>query len=191
MRLCPSSRVEGNPNALQASVGETPPLGTGHAPWSKGDVRFTRSSWLLDLFLGNLSLAATPAEKLLANHTHLQSTGFLNAINQRPARVTMPGFMDERTARRLVDQLAGDGWLLHGGVRLGQVTYAINIFEVRTSRQDRVLGGSELVVRLFNHSIDASLYTDAVLTLALRDGRSLTGFISEDGTQLVRTGMIT
>jgi hypothetical protein len=41
--------------------------------------------------------------------------------------------MDDRSGSPLVNQFAGDGWLLRGGVRLGQVTYAIDIFEVRTS----------------------------------------------------------
>ena len=35
--------------------------------------------------------------------------------------------MDDQTNRRPVDQFAGDGSLLRGGVRLGRVMYVINL----------------------------------------------------------------
>ena len=100
--------------------------------------------------------------------------------------------MTEQTVSRLADQLAGDGWLLlAGGVRLGQVTYAINIFEVSTLLGDHAIHGQEFDVRLMNHSVDAGRYAGQLLTLVLHDGRALTGFISDDGAHLVRTGAIT
>lgn len=98
--------------------------------------------------------------------------------------------MDDRTERRPIDQLAGDGWILRGGVRIGQVTYAINVYDVRTSHADHALTGTELAVRVMNHTIDASAHAGQLLTLALKDGRTVTGFISDDGTRLVRTGAL-
>jgi len=43
---------------------------------------------------------------------------------------------------------------LPGVVQLGQVTYAINVFQVRTVHEDHAVTGSELTVRRLNHTID-------------------------------------
>jgi hypothetical protein len=98
--------------------------------------------------------------------------------------------MDDLTQRRPTNQFAGDGWLLSGGVRLGQVTYVINVYEVRTARDDQV-AGTELTVGLRNHSITAAQTHGQPVTLRLYDGRQVRGFLSEDGASLVRTGAIT
>jgi hypothetical protein len=98
--------------------------------------------------------------------------------------------MDNWTDRRPVDQLAGDGCHYRSGVRLGPVTYAINLYEVRTSLGDTALGGLEARVRLLNHAIDPAAYFDQLLTLEIYDGRQIVGFISEDGASLVRTGVL-
>jgi hypothetical protein len=99
--------------------------------------------------------------------------------------------MDDRSDRRLVDQLAGEGWLLLAGIRIGQVSYALKVYDVRTSQTDHTLTGIELAVRLLNHSIDPQKYAGQLLTLALNDRRFISGFISEDGSRLVRTGVLT
>ena len=99
--------------------------------------------------------------------------------------------MSDRTHSRLIDQLAGDGWLRSGPVRLGQVTYTIDIHEVRTSFGQHAVSGTELRVRLLNHSIDPAAYQGQLLTLELYDGRLVQGFISDDGVSLVRTGALT
>jgi len=96
--------------------------------------------------------------------------------------------MHERTNSRVVDQLAGDGWLLAGGVRLTAVTYAIDIHEVETGRDGNAGTAIELRVRLFNHAITAVQMRGQQLTLRLKDGRRIIGFLSDDGAQLVRTG---
>jgi len=101
-----------------------------------------------------------------------------------------PFAMNHRTRSRIVEQLAGDGWLLSGGVRLGQVTYAIDVQEVRTSRGPGVVAGTELRVRLVYHSIDVERWQGQLLTLALHDDRRITGFISTDGEYLIRTGAL-
>jgi hypothetical protein len=62
---------------------------------------------------------------------------------------------------------------------------------VRTSHADHALTGIELVVWLQNHSIDPQQYAGQLLTLALNDRRFVSGFISEDGSRLVRTGVLT
>ena len=97
--------------------------------------------------------------------------------------------MDARSGTRLVAQLAGDGWLLRGDIRPGQVTYAIDIHEIRTSLGARALSGTEARVRLLNHSIDPTQWQCQVLTLVIHDGRRIAGFLSDDGGQLVRLGL--
>jgi hypothetical protein len=99
--------------------------------------------------------------------------------------------MDELTSTHLVDQVAGDGWILRGRVRLGPVTYAINVFEVRTTHRGHALSGYQLHVRLLNHAIDPVVNVGHPLTLALHDGRTVTGFLSDDGAEMVRTGALT
>ena len=98
--------------------------------------------------------------------------------------------MDDRTHSRIVEQLAGDGWLMSGGVRLGQVTYAIDVNEIRTSLGPSAVTGTEFRVRLVYHSIDANLWQGHLLTLALHDDRRISGFISPDGAHLSRTGAL-
>jgi len=96
----------------------------------------------------------------------------------------------QSTNRRPAAQLASDGWLFSSDVRLGPVTYAINLYAVRTSLGDGVATGIEARVRLLNHSIDPAAHFDQVLTLEFYDGRHILGFISEDGASLVRTGVL-
>jgi hypothetical protein len=98
--------------------------------------------------------------------------------------------MDDRTAGRLVDQLAGDGWILSGGVPLAPVTYAVNVYEVRTVIGDHVATGTEFTVRLLNHTLRAAHLHGQPVTLRLHDGRQIAGFLSDDGAQLVRTGAL-
>jgi len=98
--------------------------------------------------------------------------------------------MDDRSTGRLVDQLAGDGWLLSGGVPVAPVTYAINVYDVRTAIGDHAVAGTELVVRLLNHTISATHLHGQLVTLRLHDGRELAGFLSDDGAHLVRTGAL-
>jgi hypothetical protein len=98
--------------------------------------------------------------------------------------------MDDGTHSRPVDQLAGDGWLLAGPVRLGPVTYAIDVYEIRTSLGDHATSGTEMRVRLLNHQLDAETCQGQLLTLELHDGRRVPGFISRDGARLVRTGVL-
>jgi hypothetical protein len=98
--------------------------------------------------------------------------------------------MDEPMRSRPTDQLAGDGWLLSGLVALGQVTYIIDVFEVHSPLGPTFETGVELRVRLLNHSIEPAAYQGRLLTLELHDGRQVTGFISEDGGSLVRTGVL-
>ena len=50
------------------------------------------------------------------------------------------------------------------------------------------LSGSEVTVRLSNHSIDPHYWKDQPLTLVMWDDLRLSGCISEDDTQFVRTG---
>jgi hypothetical protein len=45
-------------------------------------------------------------------------------------------------------------------------------------------------VLLQNHSIDADRWRDQPLTLVITNERRITGFITDDGTQLVRTGAL-
>jgi hypothetical protein len=98
--------------------------------------------------------------------------------------------MDDRSGSSLVNRFAGDGWLLRGGMRLGQVTYAIDIFEVRASLGGSLVTGTEARVRLLNHSLDVPRWQGEVLTHELYDGRHIAGFMSDDGAQLVRTGAL-
>ena len=98
--------------------------------------------------------------------------------------------MEDRTYSRLVEGLSGDGWLLSGGVRISQVAYVIEVREVRTSHNGQALVGTEMTVHLRNHSISGSRWGDQLFTLVLKDQRTITGFLSADGTQLVRTGVL-
>ena len=100
------------------------------------------------------------------------------------------GRMDQRILRRLIGQLAGDGWLLCGPLRLGSVTYAINIHEVRTSLGNRAIAGTDVQIRLLNHTIDAATCDGRLLTLQLHDGREIRGFMSPDCARLVLTSAL-
>ena len=93
----------------------------------------------------------------------------------------------DRTFSRLVDQITGDGWLLSDSADVGQVSYAIEMREVWTWHDGARLSGSEVTVLLSNHSIDPHRWKDQRLTLVLWDDLRISGFISEDGTQFVRT----
>ena len=97
-------------------------------------------------------------------------------------------FMGDRTFSRLVDQVTGDGWILSASAEVGQVSYAIEIREVWAWHNGARLSGSEVTVRLSNHSIDPHYWKDQPLTLVLWDDLRISGCISEDGTQFVRTG---
>src|SRR5690242_19781450 len=98
--------------------------------------------------------------------------------------------MDDRTQSRPIDQLAGDGWLLSGPVRLGPVTYVIDVHVVSTSLGHHAINGMEFRVRLLNHSLDPAAHQSRLLTLELHDGRQIVGFMSDDGGALVRTGAL-
>ena len=96
--------------------------------------------------------------------------------------------MGDRTFSRLVDQVTGDGWILSASAEVGQVSYAIEIREVWAWHNGARLSGSEVTVRLSNHSIDPHYWKDQPLTLVLWDDLRISGYISEDGTEFVRTG---
>ena len=98
--------------------------------------------------------------------------------------------MNERTQTRLVDQFVGDGWLRSGRGRIGQVSYVVIVHEIRTFHDSHVVTGTEISVRLHQHSIDQARWLEQVVTLELHDGRRISGFLSADGTQLVRTGVL-
>ena len=66
--------------------------------------------------------------------------------------------------------------------------YAIEIREVWAWHNGARLSGSEVTVRLSNDSIDPHYWKDQPLTLVLWDDLRISGCISEDGTQFVRTG---
>ena len=93
----------------------------------------------------------------------------------------------DRSARRLVEQVVGEGWLTHGAVRLGQVSYAIDVWRIERS-WDPGQDGTQLDVHLTHHTATAPKADDALLTLHLEDGRTLGGFLSADGSRFVRTG---
>ena len=97
-------------------------------------------------------------------------------------------FMGDRTFSRLVDQVTGDGWLLSASAEVGQVSYAIEMREVWAWHNGARLSGSEVTVRLSNHSIDPHNWKEQPLTLVLWDELRISGYISEDGTEFVRTG---
>ena len=73
--------------------------------------------------------------------------------------------MGDRTFSRLVDQVTGDGWLLSASAEVGQVSYAIEMREVWAYHNGARLSGSEVTVRLSNHSIDPHYWKDQPLTL--------------------------
>ena len=56
-----------------------------------------------------------------------------------------------------------------------------------TWNEGRTFSGTEVTVLLRNHPIDAHLWKDQPLTLVLFDDLRIDGFISDDGTQFVRT----
>ena len=60
--------------------------------------------------------------------------------------------------------------------------------EVWTYHNGARLSGSEVILRLSNHSIDPHYWKDQPLTLVLWAELGISGFISEDGTEFVRTG---
>ena len=70
-----------------------------------------------------------------------------------------------------------------GGSQLASLT--------RTARGEHAVAGTELTVRLRNHSITAAQTHGHRVTLRLHDGRQVVGFLSEGGATLVRTGAIT
>ena len=95
--------------------------------------------------------------------------------------------MGDFTFSRLVDEITGDAWLVSDSVGVGQVSYAIEIRDVWTWHEGRTCSSTEVTVRLRNHSIDPHLWNDQPLTLVLQDDLRISGFISDDGTQFVRT----
>jgi hypothetical protein len=95
--------------------------------------------------------------------------------------------MDNRSRSHPVHLLAGDGWLVCDGVRVGQVAYAIDVHDLKIPVREAV-SGTEARVRLSNHSIDATRWQYEVLTLVLDDGRHISGFMSGDGGQLIPAG---
>jgi hypothetical protein len=86
----------------------------------------------------------------------------------------------------LLEHVEGDGWLMWAGVRLGIVSYVIDLWRVeRTS--DPMQDGTQTDVRLIHHSVTVPQSADGPLTLHLADGRTLSGFLSADGSRFVRT----
>ena len=77
--------------------------------------------------------------------------------------------MGDRTFSRLVDQVTGAGWLLSASAEVGQVSYAIEMREVWAYHNGARLSGSEVIVRLSNHSIDPHYWKEQPLTLVLWD----------------------
>jgi hypothetical protein len=117
----------------------------------------------------------------------------LSALNDHWCRaagrlVVLDSIMGDRTFSRLVDQVTGDGCLLNASAEVGQVSYAIEMREVWAWHNGARLSGSEVTVRLSNHSIDPHCWKDQPLTLVLWDELRISGYISEDGTEFVRTG---
>ena len=96
--------------------------------------------------------------------------------------------MGDRTFSRVVDEVTGDGWLLSASAQVGQVSYAIEMREVWAWHNGARLSGTEVTVLLRNHSIDPHRWKNQPLTLVMWDDLRISGFISADGTQFVRTG---
>lgn len=84
-----------------------------------------------------------------------------------------------------IEHLTGDGWLHFGTVRVAQVSYAIETVLV-----SEPIDGTDVRVKLSRHAINPDHWQNRVLTLQLLDGRSVRGFLSSDGSRLVRTGPI-
>ena len=93
--------------------------------------------------------------------------------------------MGDRTFSRLVDQVTGDGWILSASAEVGQVSYAIEIREVWAWHNGARLSGSEVTVRLSNHSIDPHYWKDQPLTLVLWDDLRISG-CNQRGRHAVR-----
>ena len=90
-----------------------------------------------------------------------------------------------------MEQVVGDGWLRAGQVRIGMVWYIIHVHEFCTPRDGHVLTGTEVSVWLHHHAVAPYSWRGQVLTLAIADGRAISGFLSHDGSRLVRTGALT
>jgi len=78
----------------------------------------------------------------------------------------------------LLEHVEGDGWLTWTGVRLGIVSYVIDVW--RTGRSSDPMQDRQTDVRLAHHSVSA----DGPLMLHLADGRTLSGFLSADGSNV-------
>ena len=90
-----------------------------------------------------------------------------------------------------MEQLIGVGWLRKGRTRIGPVSYIVKVYEVRPSRGQHVLAGTEVSTWLHHHAVAPYPWQGQLLTLSIADKRTITGILSEDGAQLVRTGALT
>lgn len=83
------------------------------------------------------------------------------------------------------EHLTGDGWLHCGTECIGRVSYRIGV-----AHFSQPSDGTELHVELSHHSIDPGPWQDLVVSLDLPNGRKVFGFLSPDGSRLVRTGTL-
>ena len=88
---------------------------------------------------------------------------------------------------RLLEHIQGDGWLFRAGIRLGQVSYVIDVWRIVRSL-DPERDGTQLDVRLRHQTLTVPSSDEMPLILHLADGRTVAGFLSADGSRLVRSG---
>lgn len=74
--------------------------------------------------------------------------------------------------QRHLETLSGRGWISIDGIRLGEVTYNIDVWQQFVSTADgRALPATRQIAgRLSDHSLDTSLLFDRVVRLHLENG---------------------
>ena len=64
------------------------------------------------------------------------------------------------------------------------------MWDIELSRESHVVSGTHVAVHLRRPTFSGTSWSGQFLTLHLGDGRAVSGFLSDDGTSLVRTSAL-
>jgi len=105
--------------------------------------------------------------------------------------------MSQRKTKERIDRWVGDGSLSHAGQPLGVVRYVVDVYQEffylsglgdALGVEEKVAGLQDLMVSLSGHHIDAFKFIGETLTLHMKDGRRLDGFL--EGRRFVAGGQV-
>jgi hypothetical protein len=75
-------------------------------------------------------------------------------------------------------------------IQIGRVSYEIQVWDIRLSRNNHVIAGRHVAVHLRNHTLSDSGWAGHFLTLGLSDGPQVSGYLSDGGAAVTGAALL-